>query len=467
MNGLGICFGPITAGLLLALPRRWAPMPLLMGAFYIPLGQEITIGPFHFTAIRILIVTGVLRVMVKGERVAGGLTRLDWLMILWASYAIFNSIFHNDPSAVLVYRLGLMLDAMGIFLLFRIFVQEWEDLRRLCGILCALVVPIAIGMIAENFTRRNYFALAFGDIAGPEFRDGSVRARGPFHHAILAGTIGAAFLPIALYLWRENRRLAFAGLGGAIGIVYASGSSGPIMTTLFMLFGVALWTQRQYFRAVRWLIVVGILALAVVMNAPVYYLIARIDITGGSSGYHRAALIESAMNHLDEWWLAGTDRTRHWMPAGIAANPAHTDLTNQYLVMGVMGGLLLLFFYAWVLFEAFSVVGRELRSSVDRGSMNDAFLIWTLGATLFGHTMTFLSISYFGQAFVVLYLLLAVIGSLHAMGPTCDPSSAPESEEDEAGVDDSVGIPAPLKQYEALSPRFSIGFSTEREAIRR
>jgi hypothetical protein len=462
MNALGLCLTLIAAGLLFALPRRWAPLPLLIGAMYIPLGQEITIGPFHFTAIRILIAAGVLRVVAKRERIAGPMTRLDWLMILWAAYAVFNTVFHQNPTAVLIYRLGLMLDALGIFLLFRIFVREPEDLRRLFGIICVLLAPIAMGMIAEKLTGRNYFALSFGDMAPPEFRNGGYRARGPFYHAILAGTVGAASLPMALCLWRENRRLALVGLGAASGIVYASGSSGPIMTALTVIFAVALWTQRQYLRAIRWSALVLILALAVAMNAPVYYLIARIDITGGSTGYHRAALIESAVIHLDEWWLAGTDYTRHWMPAGIPGNAAHTDLTNQYLVMGVMGGLPLMLLYIWILFEAFSVVGREVRSSLASGSASDGFLIWTLGAILFGHVTTFLSISYFGQSFVILYLLLAVIGSLQAMWPVYDASSTPEYDEEQPVVTAATAYPALAAKYEGLSHRFSIGFANER-----
>ena len=449
MNGIGLCFTLIVAGLFFASPRRWAPLPLLMGAMYIPLEQDITIGPFHFTAIRILIAVGLLRIMAKGERIAGRMTRLDWIMILWAAYSVFNSIFHQNPSSVLVYRLGIISDAFGIFLLSRIFVQEPEDLRRLFGIMCALLAPIALAMIVEKLTGRNYFDLFFG------MRGGLNSATAAFARAVLFTTpflpepLAQRALPMALYLWRENRRLALVGLGAASGIVYASGSSGPVMTALTVLLAVALWTQRQYLRAIRWFAVILILALAVVMKAPVYYLIARIDITGGSTGWHRAALMESAMNHWDEWWVAGTDRTRHWMPAGIPGNPNHTDLTNQYIVMGVMGGLLLLLLYIWLLFEAFSVVGREVRLSLSRGSADDAFLIWTLGAILFGHVTTFLSISYFGQAFVVLYLLLALIGSLQAMWPAYEDSSTPEDPEEEVIIPARTWLsssPQPIKK---------------------
>jgi hypothetical protein len=49
MNALALLFLLINAALLLLLPRRWAPLPLLMGACYMTLGQGIEIGPFTFT----------------------------------------------------------------------------------------------------------------------------------------------------------------------------------------------------------------------------------------------------------------------------------------------------------------------------------------------------------------------------------------------------------------------------------
>ena len=53
------------------------------------------------------------------------------------------------------------------------------------------------------------------------------------------------------------------------------------------------------------------------MEDPIYFLMARIDISGGSQGYFRAQLIRSLIDHLSEWWLAGKDYTRHWMASGI------------------------------------------------------------------------------------------------------------------------------------------------------
>ena len=289
--------------------------------------------------------------------------------------------------------------------------------------ICLLMVPVAMSMILEKFTGKNLIATVFGDPADAEYRQGSYRAKGPFVHAILAGTIGAACLPMAIYLWRKERKIALAGLASAGGVVFASGSSGPVMTALTIIAAIAFWTQRKYLGAVIWSGLILIFGLSLAMKDPVWYLMARIDITGGSTGYYRAALIQSCIDHFSEWWFAGTDYTRHWMASGIPANQNHADIVNYFIAMAVMGGMLLLLLFVWVLIVSFAYVGKALRRT-RHAPLQDQFLIWILGATLFGHVTTFLSISYYAQATVFLYFLLGSIGSLETMWPTCSAVSS-------------------------------------------
>ena len=105
---------------------------------------------------------------------------------------------------------------------------------------------------------------------------------------------------MALYLWKGHRNYALLGLFAAAGMVFASTSSGPIMMVLFIVFGLAFWKVRKRLRAIRWLALMTVIALDAVMKDPVYFLMARIDISGGSTGYHRARLIQSSIEHLEE-----------------------------------------------------------------------------------------------------------------------------------------------------------------------
>jgi hypothetical protein len=164
---------------------------------------------------------------------------------------------------------------------------------------------------------------------------------------------------------------------------------------------------------VRWLLVATYFALDLVMKAPAYYILARINIASGSTGYHRAALIEAALKHLDEWWLGGTDYTRHWMPTGVSWSPAHTDITNHYIQLGVLGGLPLMLIFIWILATGFSFVGRRVKKAGAQSS-DEAVMVWCLGAALFAHVATMISVSYFDQSFLFVYLTLALIGSVSA-----------------------------------------------------
>ena len=393
------------------LPRQWAPIPLLVGTLYITLGQVIELGPFSFTVIRILIAAGTVRAIIRGERLAGRINGLDGLIIAWSIWAAISSFFHNVPSEALIYRLGFVYNAVGIYFLLRVFCQSFDDVMRLCCITGILLVPLAIEMLSETTTGYNLFSI-FGSIAEtPTIREGRFRAQGPFGHAILAGTVGAVCLPIMIGLWQKRRKFAIVGIAACIAIIFTSASSGPILSGLAAILALFMWPWHYRMRLVRWTAVIGYIALDVVMKAPAYYLISRIGPIGARTGWHRARLIESAFAHLNEWWFAGTDYTRHWMPTGVPWSLEHTDITNYYLKMGVIGGGALLILFILILAKGFSYVGQLIPKRKNLSS-DSYFFLWSLGASLFAHATTCISVSYFDQSFLFIYLNLAAISSI-------------------------------------------------------
>jgi hypothetical protein len=432
MNGFGFLFTFVMASLLVRLPRNWAPLPLLMGACYITLDQQLLIGTLHFPVIRVLIAVGLLRTAVKGERIARGANSLDRMMIWWAIWDICSLAFHRPE--VLVFRLGVLYDTLGAYYLFRVFIQKFQDIQTVFKMVCVILVPVAATMLVEKFKGVNLLSFIGFSIPDVYVTQGHFRAQGAFGISILAGTVGGSCLPMALFLWRQHRKLALTGIAATLAMVYASGSSGPIMTALSSIGAMALWKYRDRVAAIRWAAVVFFFSLSFVMKDPPYFILARIDITGGSTGYFRAELIRSTIEHLNEWWMIGTDFTRHWMASGIPANGEHTDMTNYFIQMGVWGGVLLMLLFMGVLYVGFDRVGKALKVH-KRAPAEEQFLIWTLGAILFAHTTTFVSISYFDQTFVFLYLTLASISSLRLVRSSSAPilrpnpmQSKPESE---------------------------------------
>lgn len=409
MNSISYIFIFLASVAILFLPRRWAALPFLMAACYITVGQVEKIGPFHFNVIRILVPFGLIRMFLRHERPTGGLNRMDWLIILWALWALFSSLFYNDPRATLINRLGRSYDILGIYFLVRCFCQNEEEAKGLMKVTALLLFPVALAMLNEQLNHINLFSIFGGVSETPAFRAGNFRSQGPFRHSILAGTVGAVCFPLFIGIWKTNPFIAKIGISAALIMIITSFSSGPWMSFILGAFAIILWPWRHLRRYFPIVAVLSYLALDLVMKAPAYYIIARIDLAGGSTGWHRARLIESSIEHIREWWLIGTDYTRHWMPTGVSWSPDHTDMTNHYIGMGVMGGLPLMIIFIFTLWWGFRYVGEYLKIQNDLPS---SFFMWCLCSSLFAHAVTFLGISYFDQSFLFLYLTLAVISSL-------------------------------------------------------
>ena len=412
MTPFAIAFFILNSGALLLFPRNWAPLPLIAGACYMTLAQGVEVGPFSFTFIRMLLLAGFIRIIIRGERPAGGMCSLDWLMIAFALLALSSSFFRPDITEALIWRLGLVFNTLGVYFLIRIFCQSLEDVRQLVRITAILLSPVAIAMIYEQLFLHNLFSYLGGVPSTPGFREGGIRSQGPFRHAILAGTVGAVCLPLMAGLWKTHRKAAIVGIVSCVTIVFCSNSSGPLVSALAGIGGLIMWHQRHKMRVVRWVAVIGYIALDLLMKAPAYYLMGRIPLVPGSTGWHRAELINSAIRHLNEWWLWGTDYTRHWMPTGVSWSPDHTDITNHYIKMGVVGGLPLMILFIITLAKGFSYVGKTLQRT-QHLAPHSAFLVWSLGASLFANAATMISVSYFDQSFLFLYLTLAAVGSTY------------------------------------------------------
>jgi hypothetical protein len=409
LNAIGVSFLVAAATLLATLPRHLAALPLLVCAAYMTLGQEIEVGPAHLTVLRLLVLVGFIRIVARNEQLSGGLHTVDKLMLLWAAVLLGTSAFHT--SQAWVFRAGVIWTELGCYFLFRVFLRTGEDVERAFKALCLLLVPLAAAMVFEKQTRVNVFGVLGGVLSEAQVRDGLVRASGPFNHPIFAGAVGVTLFALGMAIWRSARRSAIVGCCAGLAIVYSATSSGPLLMLVFLLLGMTAWIVKRQMRAVRWLVLLSLLGLAAVMNDPVYFLMAKIDVFSGSQGYFRAQLVRSAIEHLPEWWVAGTDVTRHWMATGIYANGTHTDITNHFLAMGVGGGLLLLTVFTAVIAYSFRDVGRAL-AQVAESESGKSWLCWVMGALLFGFVMLFWSISLFDQAAVFFYLLLAAVQAM-------------------------------------------------------
>ena len=414
-----------------SLPRRHAVSPLLVMVGLMPMGQQLVVAGLHFYLFRILLLIGMIRVKVRGETRHFTWTRNDKYFAWWVLVSVTFGTLVKPSMELLVNRLGVAFNAVGCYYFVRCVVVDFEDIVTSVRTLAYVSVPVAALMFVERVTVHNPLSIFSGVPVVSAIREGHVRSQGAFRHAILAGTFGATQFPLFVALWFDKSRrrwLAIAGIIASLVIVGTAGSSGAMMAIAGAVLGLMFWKLRTKMRLVRRMTVLVIIALALVMTAPVWYLIAKMSDLVGGGGWHRSFVIDTAIAHFNEWWLFGTTYTAHWGPGGevIAANPDMMDITNQFVVEGVDGGMLKLILFVVIIVGCFKILGRRVRD--EEGNFFAGFLFWAMGAALFAHCLSFLSVPYFDQMVIIWYWLLAAISSV-ALIQSSDSSKSETSED--------------------------------------
>jgi hypothetical protein len=407
----GLAFGLAMALCLLLVPRRYAVVPVFILVCYMTMGERILVLGLNFTMLRILLLFGWLRVLVRREYHLAQFNVIDAVVIAWTIVRTVNYTLLWGTSAALVNRLGYAYDIIGAYFLFRFLVREPKDVSRAIRYLAMFVIPLAAVMVVEKLTHRNLFAVFGGVPFIPDMREGVARCQGPFSHPILAGTFAATNLPLLIAVWwqqRSNHLLVVMAAISAAVITAVAGSSGPALALVAGIVGLCFWTIRSRMRVVQWSVVALVVLLQVVMKTPVWFLMARFSVFSGSTGWYRGFLIDMAYRHIADWWLIGTQAAASW-------NPFLIDVTNQYIAEGFCGGLIAMALFVAILAVAFRSIGRSVRLA--KVSLPSRRLAWALGAALFAHAVTFISVTYFDQNFVMLYFVLAAVSALAVARP--------------------------------------------------
>lgn len=400
--------------LLLFLPRKYAPVPILVTMCYMTLGQWVYTVGIHLNSLRILILIGAVRIVTRERSTRITFNTIDKAIVTFIAVATIAWVILYRSSSSLITQFGYAYNDLGIYFIFRFLVQDQNDVTRVFRQLAIISVPLAVLMLVENSTGRNIFSLLGGVPEFSEIRDGRLRCQGPFRHPILAGTYGATIFPFFVALvFREgsDRALAMVGMIAATIITITSASSGPVLTYGFVVLGLLAWKLRAQMRMVRWSIVALLIMLQIIMKDPVWYLYARVSGVMGGTGWHRSELIQQFLAHANEWWLVGTTYTAHWMLQHLPANPDMVDITNQYILVGVNGGLLSMALFIRIIVKGFKKVGVFVKED-QRYPFSELILVWSLGCALLGHVVTFMSVSYFDQLNVSWFLLLAMIATI-------------------------------------------------------
>jgi len=383
----------VTAILICSAPRKSLVVPVLLLAFLSPFGQQLYVAGQHFGVIRILALAGLVRLAIlrkSGRVFPGGFNAIDRVVCAWAiARAVAFILLYSAEAGAVINQVAFLLDIFGGYSLLRFMIQNEEDVAKAAKVLAVIAVVIGACMVNEKLRRINIFGYLGSLAVQSAIRDGAIRAQGSFGHPVLAGVCAATLVPLFFWLWKNRvaRVAALAGFAGSTMMVLASASSTPVMSYLGGILALCLWPIRNYMRVMRWTLLLTLLGLALIMKAPVWFIIAHVDVVSSSSGWHRAELVDTFVNHFSEWCLIGTNRNDTW-------GSEMVDTSNQFIAQGISGGLLGLVFFVTIVKRGFSRLGKSRRLVTDgRGQ----WFLWCLSAVMLAHVIAFWGTAYWDQ----------------------------------------------------------------------
>jgi hypothetical protein len=389
--------------MVLAAPRKLLVLPFIMAACLIPMNQRIIVAGLDFPVVRVLMLACFLRLFIRNEVRQISWNSFDKLILTWNIIGTIIYVILWGTLQSVIFKCGTMFDNLGFYWIFRQFIQSFDDIYNIIKTFAVFAIFSAPLIAAENIRQFNFYSF-FGDVGG-KFHRGRFRCAGPFPHYIMMGVFWAALLPLFYAKVKANSSKFFYWIAifAALTCVYFSASSTPIMTVAAIIVFWPLYGYRAHGKAFFWFTCFILLALHLFMNAPVWHLMARLDVFGGSTGWHRFFLFDMFIKHTSKWFFLGTKSTAEW-------GRGLSDITNQYVLEAVRGGIVTLVLFILILYNGVKISGGYSLTEEDLGKK---LISWGVCVSLLGHVISFWGVSYFGQITMLFYLTLAVVGFIH------------------------------------------------------
>lgn len=378
---------------------------LIIGMCFVPAHQALVIAGLNFKVLRILAILATVRMFYKNEYITFTFNKIDKLFFCWGIVGFIAFVILWGTMQSFILKMGISIDTFLIYFVFRNYLRTLNDIRLTMVTLIASMVVLTPFVIVEQFFGKNLFSV-MGQSASA-IRDGRIRCFAAFSHSILLGSFSASVAPIAIALLKANTVKRYnvyyvIGILCSVYITIASASSGPIISLAAGLIVTLAFRFRKYTGKVTLSVIALVALLHMVMKEPVWHLVARLNPTGSSTGYHRFVLIDKTIKNFSEWALYGVRSVEHW---GVWAG----DVTSMYIAQAVTGGFLTMVLFIWTLFFSMKSIWK---ASMLPLPVDQRWLLWGMFSAFFTHCVSFLSVAYFGQSLMLLILSFAIASVL-------------------------------------------------------
>lgn len=418
MQGVTLIVAVIVSLLAITLRPAYALAVYITALLWYPSYLVVSIGTIDISVGRIVVAVLLFRCLCDSRI----LSKFSWSQLdTWVtlSMVVYVGVFcvTRPLLPAIENRGGFLMDTWLAYIVARFIITDRATLISIIKCISVALVPLAILGLVESVTgwqpflplRR--FCPWYGGIGEIlEKRWSLTRAAGPFNHPILFGGSFAMFLPLIYFLrHQKNHWLVLAYVLSGVTLIGAlsSMSSGPWVMVIVAIFCLAMERYKHLVKPLLIFFVSSCIFIGVASNRPFYHVIASYGNPLGGAGWHRAKLIDCAIDHFDEWYLVGYGgKDPGW---GESLGMSATDVTNEFILKGVRYGILGIVVLCVVLTTAFRSVLRTYKRTQDPQAIS---LCWSAGSILFSVVVAWMSVSFFGQLVSLFYCILGMVGSL-------------------------------------------------------
>lgn len=419
MHNITLVIGIFGSVLVLLLRPAYALAVYISILLWYPSYLVLSVGTIDMPIGRIVIAVLLVRCLCDG-RIRSKFTwsRLDtWVAFSMLVYVVTYCVTRSLSSAI-ENRGGFLMDTWFAYMAVRLCVTDYNAFIGVAKWIAIILAPLAVLGALEAFDLYAPFdSLGAYSKAGEVFskrapRWGLFRAKGPFSQPIMFGTSFTIFLSMVFHLrFLKNRWCIAAYILSGMAVVgtLCSLSSGPCVMLIVAVFCLIMEKYKYLVKPLLLFLLFSCVSIAIISNRPFYHVLASYANPLGGAGWHRAKLIDLAIEHFDEWWLVGYgNKDPGW---GRFLGMSGTDITNEFILTGVRYGILGIIALCGVLVTAFQVLRRAYEKTTDARLKS---LFWALGSTIVAIAVTFMSVSFFGPPKTLFYCFLGLVGASHS-----------------------------------------------------
>jgi hypothetical protein len=399
----------------------------LVAMTWYPSYLTVPLGTIDFTVGRMVIAALFANLFLQTDLPGRfKITFLDKAVLMYfGSTVVAGAFTAPELTGFLVNRAGAFFDEVLSYLAVRIIVRGREQYLILLKAVLVIAGPLALLGLYQTLTGNNPvgFLLKYHAWKGisltreyvSENRLGFFRANVTFDVTIMFGMFFAIFGPVCAGVlrslganpWRWKLGLFLMGMG-----VFASMSSGPLLTLLLAIAFLAFYRYRVYRWTAIGVVAAMCLVVEIISNRHFYNVIDRFTFDSQTAWY-RSRLMEVA---ISENGMAG-----HWLTGFGFADPGWgwsitmtetTDMVNHYLLVlcryGLVGFIpfMVLLVATWrSLFKGFWKLKRD----------PDRWLVWSLASSFFALLISFFTVSLFGPPTTFFFIIIGFCGAMDSV----------------------------------------------------